>query len=40
MGKYSLTVKKGRRVWKMIKKFKSKASRDRAKRGLKSIGWR
>ena len=39
-GQYSLTVRKGSRVWKMVKKFKSKASRDRAKRGLAEIGWR
>jgi hypothetical protein len=39
-GLFSLTVRKGRKVWKMVRKFKSKASRDRAKRGLRSIGWR
>jgi hypothetical protein len=39
-GAFSLTVRKGRKVWRMIRKFKSKASRDRAKRGLRSIGWR
>ena len=39
-GAFSLTVRKGRKVWKMVRKFKSKASRDRAKRGLQSIGWR
>ena len=39
-GSFSLTVRKGRKVWRMIRKFKSKASRDRARRGLRSIGWR
>ena len=39
-GQYSLTVRKGSKIWRMIKKFKSKASRDRAKRGLAQIGWR
>lgn len=39
-GQYSLTVRKGSKIWRMVKKFKSKASRDRAKRGLKQIGWR
>lgn len=39
-GQFSLTVRKGSRVWRMVKKFKSKASRNRAKRGLQSIGWR
>ena len=39
-GQYSLTVRKGSRVWTMVKKFKSKASRDRAKRGLAEIGWK
>ena len=38
--RYSLTVKKGKRIWRMTNKFMSKASRDRAKRGLASIGWR
>jgi|TARA_A100001011_G_C14310271_1_gene845223 hypothetical protein len=39
-GKFSLTVRKGSRIWKMVRKFKSRASRDRAKRGLAEIGWR
>ena len=39
-GLFSLTVRKGRKIWRMVRKFKSKASRDRAKRGLRSIGWR
>lgn len=39
-GAFSLSVRKGRKVWKMVRKFKSRASRDRAKRGLRSIGWR
>lgn len=39
-GQYSLTVRKGSRIWRMVKKFKSKASRDRAKRGLAEIGWK
>ena len=39
-GAFSLTVRKGQKVWKMVRKFKSKASRERAKRGLRSIGWR
>jgi hypothetical protein len=39
-GLFSLTVRKGRKVWRMVRKFKSKASRDRAKRGLRSVGWR
>lgn len=38
-GQYSLTVRKGSKIWRMVRKFKSKASRDRAKRGLQSIGW-
>ena len=36
----SLTVKKRGVVWRMVKKFKSKASRLRAKRGLAKKGWR
>ena len=40
MARYSLTVKKGGRIWRMVNKFKSKSARDRAKRVLKSIGWR
>ena len=39
-GLFSLTVRKGRKIWRMVRKFKSKASRDRAKRGLRSVGWR
>ena len=39
-GQYSLTVKKGSKIWKMVRKFRTKASRERAKRGLRSIGWR
>ena len=40
MARYSLTVKKGSRIWRMVRKFKSKASRDRAMRGLRQDGWR
>lgn len=39
-GKFSLKVRKGSRIWNMVRKFKSKSSRDRAMRGLKSAGWR
>ena len=37
---YYLTVKKGRRTWRLKTCFKSKASMMRAKRGLKMLGWR
>lgn len=39
MAKYSLKVRKGSRIWNMVRKFKSKASRDRAMRGLRASGW-
>lgn len=38
--KYRLTVKKNGRKWTLRTKFKSKASRMRAKRGLRTKGWR
>lgn len=38
-GRFKLTVKKGRKRWTLTG-FKSKSSRDRAKRGLRTKGWR
>jgi hypothetical protein len=37
---YYLTVKKGRRTWRLKTCFKSMASRARAKRALRMLGWR
>ena len=37
---YYLTVKKGRKTWRLKTRFKSVASRARAKRGLRMLGWR
>lgn len=35
-----LTVKKGKKKWTLKTLFKSKASRLRAKRGLRTKGWK
>ena len=37
---FKLTVRKGRKKWTLRTMFKSKASRERAKRGLRSKGWK
>lgn len=37
---YYLTVRKGRKIWRLKTCFKSMASRARAKRGLRMLGWR